>query len=126
MQAGIGKPRWTILSELGRVRDPDTVRDMAAQLCKEKPKAAIAVSTIRELRTGGVVPASATGLKAALHRTLDAYQMTHPDVRYDLMRDVLGGVWEEMKLEAVRAPGPAFAPYSSGASGSKKAAKRKG
>lgn len=126
MQVGTGKVRWTILSELGRVRDPDTMRDMAREVCEQKPKAAVAVSMIRELRVGRVVPGSAAGLKAALHRTLDAWQMTHPEIRYDLMRDVLKGLWEEMKLEAVRAPGPSFVSYLSGASGSKKAAKRNG
>src|ERR1035441_9352710 len=51
MKAGIGRVRWTILSELGRVQDLDTMLDMAEQLCGEKPKATVAVSMIRELRT---------------------------------------------------------------------------
>jgi hypothetical protein len=125
MLAGTGKVRWSILSELGRIQNGDDMRALAAQVCEEKPKTVLAVSMIREFRTGTVVPASADGLKAALHRTLDAYQVIHPEISYRLMCDVLKGLWEEMKLGAARAHGPAFVPYASGAK-MPKAAKRKG
>ena len=46
------KPRWGLLSELGRFVDHDTIREYARQICELKPGAKRGIAILRRIRTG--------------------------------------------------------------------------
>ena len=62
--------RKSILSELGRLRDPEHIRQVAARLCETKPTARRAIAFIRHERLGER-PVDADRLTTALARGID-------------------------------------------------------
>ena len=88
-RGGTCKVRYTILSELGRLRDPEMIRALAAQLCELKPTTTAAVARIRRFRTGKQAQASVDDLADRLCNVLDAYTDAHADLTHAMMRDAL-------------------------------------
>ena len=88
-RGGNCKVRYTILSELGRLRDPEMIRGLAAQLCELKPTTTAAVAKIRRFRTGKQAQASADDLADRLCNVLGAYEEAHADATHAMMRDAL-------------------------------------
>ena len=67
----------TILVELGRIDDEETMRAVAAQICEMKPKTTVAVQMIRRFRVGGLPVADSLQLANAIIRTINEYLHSH-------------------------------------------------
>jgi hypothetical protein len=100
MRAGVGKVRWTILSELGRLREHDVIAEAAAFVCELKPTTAIAVSLIRRYRIGRSCPGTAFELREKLLAVVRTYQQTHPDMSSEKVLEAFGGAWDEVERAA--------------------------
>jgi len=50
--AGGARMRFTILAELGRLGEPEAIREMATVICEAKPLTTRAVNILRSIRTG--------------------------------------------------------------------------
>jgi hypothetical protein len=83
------KVRWTLLSELGRLKDPEDIRTIALQLCKLRPRTADGVAMIRQLRTGKSPLPSWDKLSDRIIAVLDSYQTTHPTTTHAEMLEAL-------------------------------------
>ena len=92
------KVRWTILSELGRLRDPETIREVAHEICEWKPRAAEAVRWIREQRTGRALKPSVSELTDALLKVLNDYKTSHSGMSHRMVRDALRQVHEAVAV----------------------------
>ena len=95
----------TILAELGRIQDNETMAKMAVDLCELKPITCDAVGMIRRFRLGGLPQASATGL---LHHIIEygigPYEVTHtgvtPQLVREALRELLGRIHSTLEDEA--------------------------
>ena len=72
-----GKVRRSILAELGRLEDPDAIRDIAGQICELRLKAADAIMAVRAVRLGKKAAADEDDLYERLLAFLDRYQRHH-------------------------------------------------
>ena len=79
MAAGV-KDAWkpSILAELGRIRDGDTLRAVALRICELKPSTKEAVAIIRRFRLRREPPANYLDLVHHLAKALDGYVAVHP------------------------------------------------
>lgn len=77
--AGEVKLRFTILAELGRIDDDDLLLEVAAELCRLKPKARDAIAMIRRLRGAQCEPkySHTVALTYALLTTIEEYITRH-------------------------------------------------
>lgn len=83
----------TILYELGRLEDPDIIRDVARVICENKLYTAEAVVYIRQHRTGGKPAGSNIDLARVIGKTIDEYMLKHSDVNEDMIRESLNIVF---------------------------------
>lgn len=99
-----GRLKKTLLAELGRIKDPETIRAVALVICKLKPLATAGVQLIRRARLRRAPAADAYGLGHHLARCVDDYRAAHPEASYamaaEALRDVLEGVHELMEAPA--------------------------
>ena len=86
---GRKKIRRTLLSELGRLRDPDVIRESALELCSRKPKTATGVAWLRRFSTGSSPISDVDGLANQICGLLDRYQNTPPDLTFEEMLEAL-------------------------------------
>ncbi len=77
MDPKTGKVRRSILAELGRLEDPDAIRDIAGQICELRLKAADAIMAVRAVRLGKKAAADEDDLYERLVAFLDRYQRHH-------------------------------------------------
>ena len=84
----------TILSELGRFRDPAAMRKAARAVCRKRPKASEAVVMLRRRRTGRKV--KGPSLATRLARTVEAYLGTHPQGTWSEVRAAMDEVLEKI------------------------------
>jgi|SRR5579884_2719887 len=63
----------SILTELGRIKDEDTLRDIARQICEIKPRCKDALVMIRRWRTGKTRAGDAESLTKAIVQTVEDY-----------------------------------------------------
>lgn len=80
---GDHKVKWTVLAELGRIEDAETMRRIAAQVCELKLSTAEAVRAIRRVRTGRVKSGDALELANAIIATINAYMNQHSGLTTD-------------------------------------------
>jgi len=79
MKAGVrGAWKPGILTELGRIRDADTMRAVAFRICELRPKTKEAVAIIRRFRLGRESRGNYLALWTCLARALDGYVDAHP------------------------------------------------
>jgi len=83
----------SILTELGRLGDPDRIRGVADRICELKPKARDAIAMIRRFRIGRDAPSSALGLADVIADAINRYT-AH---RHDLA-DPVGLILESLDL----------------------------
>jgi hypothetical protein len=74
------KIRAGVLAELGRIKDDDDLRAVAAQICELKPKTKMAVAMIRRARLGKKKSGDVQDLARTLARCIDAYTETHSGI----------------------------------------------
>ena len=74
------KDAWkpSILAELGRIRDADTLRAVALRICELRPSTKEAVALIRRFRLGREAHGDYRALWMHLARALDEYVAVHP------------------------------------------------
>lgn len=77
--AGGNFKRMTLISELGRLGDDETIRIFAAALCESKPSVKAAIARLRNYRLTGnaTTPGDVFNLYMALLRCLDDYSAAH-------------------------------------------------
>ncbi len=104
--AGIGEFVWlwdlsnnrikrTLIVELGRIEDPETMISVARQLCAEKPKTQEAVARIRAWRTGKAAPAET--IVDCLAGAVERYLAAHPGITYDAVIEAIDVVREAIE-----------------------------
>ncbi len=81
--------RRSILAELGRLEDPDTIRDIAGQICELRLKAADAIMAIRAARLGKKAAAGEDDLYERLLAFLDRYQYHHEGCSWQMIAATL-------------------------------------
>jgi hypothetical protein len=86
--------RVTIMAELGRIEDDDTLRAVAADLCEAKPTARQAVVMVRRFRTGRGCPGDALTLADVLIGCLNDYVNRHAGMTRQMVRGALATVAE--------------------------------
>lgn len=75
-----GAPRETTLEAIGRLRDPDAMRTIAAEVSEQKLPARVAVPRIRcamNIRRNGKGTASIRGLGRAIVSAMTSYELRH-------------------------------------------------
>ena len=74
------KDAWkpSILAELGRIHDADTLRAVALRICELRPSTKDAVAMIRRFRLNREPPANYLDLVYHLAKALDEYVTVHP------------------------------------------------
>lgn len=82
--------RWGILTELGRIRDPEQFDVAVEWLLARRPKTREAVTRIRRFRTGRIEAPDARQLAEDIIRTVNGYGLVHPSLT------------REQELEALR------------------------
>lgn len=97
---GVSVLKVSILAELGRLAmegaaDDEQVRELAVQLCQQKPKVKDAVAWLRRMRTGKATEASSLTLLITLARTLDAYVQSHPETTNQQVRTALQSLLDD-------------------------------
>jgi hypothetical protein len=90
-------PRRVVLSELGRVDNPEAICDLADQLCTGEFKATEAVRRIRAWRLDQPIlpPADARELQGILSKAVDEYYRTHDEMSPEDVWRACEGVMEE-------------------------------
>ncbi len=101
-----GEPNaWkpSILAELGRISDEETLKVVALRVCEVKPKTKDAIAEIRRFRTGKTAAGNASDLYSALATRMNDYIQQHPGMPLSEVDDavlaLLGSV-QEQRIEA--------------------------
>src|ERR1051326_8532599 len=81
--------RRSILAELGRIEDEETLRAAARRMCQLRPKAREAMVMIRRFRLGGAKPGDALELANAVIATINDYMRRRPGLSADDIRDAI-------------------------------------
>jgi hypothetical protein len=102
---GEGKIRASILVELGRVDDDETLWDFARKICELKPLAKDAIALIRRWRTGKDRTGGAIGLTDALIRCVNDYMAAHPNTTWQMVRGALANTLDAVRQATGRADG---------------------
>jgi hypothetical protein len=82
--------RWSILTELGRIREPEKFDAAVRWVLEHRPKTKEAVARIRRLRTGKSRSPNARELAREIIRVVTGYGIRHP------------GLTREQELKALR------------------------
>jgi len=83
-------PKETILTELGRLKDPELIRVFAQKICEDKMKTKQAVQQIRDYRLDRVgVKPDGDKLTSALIKTINDFFLTYPATTYEQCKDSL-------------------------------------
>ncbi len=82
--------RWSILAELGRIRDPEEFDAAVWWVLEHRPKTKEAVARIRRLRTGKSRSPNTRRLAGEIVRVVTGYGIRHP------------GLTREQELKALR------------------------
>jgi hypothetical protein len=69
----------SILTELGRIKDEDTLRDIARRICEIKPRCKDALVMMRRWRTGRTLAGDAGSLTKAIIQTVEDYCAARSD-----------------------------------------------
>jgi hypothetical protein len=87
----------TVLSELGRLEDPEVIVKIADILCRQKYTAVEAVRRLRALRMGKpILPqASVAELAEHIYRTIADYMSTHADLTEELVTEACSDAAED-------------------------------
>lgn len=98
-----GTCRSTILTELGRIEDDGLLLEMAAEICRRRPKTREAVAAIRRVRGARSEPSSRQ-LAVKLVKSIDAYLKRYPATTWQQVRVAL---FQTSKIveDAMRDPG---------------------
>jgi hypothetical protein len=75
----------SILTELGRCQDKETIIAFALRICELKPKTRDAIAMLRRARTGMAPKPDIIDLVAHLAGALDRYTADHPDITREQM-----------------------------------------
>lgn len=86
---GDHRVRWTLLAELGRIEDEETLREVAARLCELKPTTGDALVMLRRFRRGGVKVGDALELANKIIATINDYTNSHAGLTREDMRAAL-------------------------------------
>lgn len=86
---GDHRVKWTVLAELGRIEDEETMREVAAYVCKVRLPTRAAVLAIRRFRMGEPPPGSALDLANAVIKTVNDYMNAHAELTPADIRDAL-------------------------------------
>lgn len=89
--------RQTILTELGRIADEETMRAVALQLCALKPKTKDAVLMVRSFRKGGKPKADALQLANEIIGKVNDYLQRHSDASEELILDAFNTAIVQIK-----------------------------
>jgi hypothetical protein len=81
--------RPTLLQELGRIEDAETIKAVARRLCERKPTTRDAVATIRHFRTGQQPAGNPDDLTDRLMTLIDAYLGSHAGVDQAMILEAL-------------------------------------
>jgi len=94
--AGGNFKRMTLIAELGRLGDDETIRIFAAGLCESKPPVKMAIARLRNYRLTGelTTPGDVFNLYMALLRCLDDYSAAH-EISNDEILEALNRVSKE-------------------------------
>jgi hypothetical protein len=82
-QRGTGHVRITILSELGRVEDPEELEALALAICAQKPTVRQARAMIRQVRLPTRPPGMLNQLFTVLCGALNTYLAEHAPMSWD-------------------------------------------
>jgi hypothetical protein len=98
------KKAWkpTILSELGRIRDDEELKEVASEVCKLRPKTRDAVSMIRRYRTGKTAPVDVLGLTLRITDAIDEYVASHPDTTWRQVKEALKDAYDTVEACELR------------------------
>lgn len=75
----------SILTELGRIKDDDNLRDIARQICEIKPRCKEALVMIRRWRTGKTLVGDAGSLTKAIIQTVEDYCAARADTTLQII-----------------------------------------
>jgi hypothetical protein len=81
--------RKSVLAELGRIEDVESMDAVAQQICEIQPKTRHAIAMIRRVRTGGAKPGDTLQLGNALIKVLNDYRQRHPATTDNQVREAL-------------------------------------
>ena len=88
-----GEPRsWkpAILTELGRIGDPESIKNVALALCSKKPKTTKqAIAFIRRIRTGKEPIGDCLDLGSKISKLIDEYMAARPSMTFQMVRMAL-------------------------------------
>jgi hypothetical protein len=100
MHTGNNRARWSILAELGRLRDADTIAIMALRICELKPKTTDAIAMIRRFRLGRKPAGDSEKLFDILARAVDDYRHAHQDATIELCQRACSELWQVLDFLA--------------------------
>jgi hypothetical protein len=101
--------RVTLLSELGRLGDPDLIRTIAARVCAVKPAAREGALRIRRLRAAASAPKPGQ-LGQELAHAIDDYLLRYPATPVDAITTELESLIETVAVALSSQSGQAAAP----------------
>jgi hypothetical protein len=87
--------KTSVLAELGRLGDPEAIRQLARRVCELRQPAKRAVGYVRYLRRGFGSRGDRAGLRRHLDRALEDYLNAHPDTDVEDVQAVLDALAEE-------------------------------
>jgi hypothetical protein len=124
----------SILTELGRIKDDDNLRDTARQICAIKPRCKDALVMIRRWRTGKTLAGDAGSLTKAIIQTVEDYCAARSDTTLPIILAALANAadafreqdsWDPLtflalsnpssRIPASPSPAPPPSPSSNGA-----------
>jgi len=88
----------TILTELGRLENPDLIRKVARVICEKELTTKDAIPYIRSFRTGEKPKGEISKLAHAIADTIDDYIFKHSNVDDEMIRsalDIISGIMEK-------------------------------
>lgn len=83
------RPKFTLLSELGRIADPAGICDMAAWLCEHKPSTREGILIIRRYRGVKADGPTKKTLSDELIDTINGYLRRYPDTEWQSVLEAL-------------------------------------
>jgi hypothetical protein len=89
-----GRPRFTVLAELGRVEDDGQLREFALRVCQDKPRSKDAAALVRGWRLGGRPVAYPQVLIGAIIGAVNDYLSRHAGTTLPMIRQALAATAE--------------------------------
>jgi hypothetical protein len=102
MWAGDRVKAWrpSILAELGRIADDESLLSIAREICQLKPKSRRAVELIRQFRLGATGPGEASDLQARMTATINQFLQRHPKTEWSTVLKAIDDLREMVKASA--------------------------